>query len=126
MSQCEAFYRESHVPVTNINERGGEGRTGGIPTIVTRTIAPQNKFKTSSTNTVAIYRLDNSMFTFSAYSLHCGRTPASRTGWNVSCGGVSSPGQYRSFKLSQIKSGSTDEKSVNASTAACKNNHSRY
>ena len=66
------------------------------------------------------------MFTFSAYSLHCGRTPASRTGWNVSCGGVSSPGQYRSFKLSQIKSGSTDEKSVNASTAVCKNNRSRY
>ena len=29
LSQCEAFYRESHVPVTNINERGGEGRTGG-------------------------------------------------------------------------------------------------
>ena len=60
--------------------------------------------------TVITQIADSRTVTFSAYSLLWAPVPASLTGLRASCGGVSSSGQYKSFKLSQIRSGSTDAK----------------
>ena len=65
---------------------------------------------------------DSRAVTFSAYSLLWAPVPASLTGLRASCGGVSSSGQYKSFKLSQIRSGSTDAKLLKVVIAICNKN----
>ena len=77
----------------------------------------RDNLTTQNSKERCFYIADNRRLTLSAYSLLCGPTPASLTGFKAWCGGLNSLGQYRSFRLSQMRSGSTDAKSLNVSKA---------
>lgn len=77
----------------------------------------RDNLTTQNSKDGCFYIADSRRLTLSAYSLLGGPTPASLTGFKAWYGGLNSLGQYRSFRLSQMRSGSTDAKFLNVSKA---------